>query len=149
MPQAIRIKLISKESLLNGNSNELRLLGIVERDANDGRLGTELIERRESNIDKKKSILERNGRSNDALDIKQQINGNDSLPTSVNRQQEPGIIRYVSDGIESTIQYLSNNLSNTSTLYCGDKVRHVFFYLSCSCYLIMNDTSHAFSEEIL
>ena len=50
MPQAIRIKLISKESLLNGGSNELRLLGIVERDANDGRLGTELIEERELNI---------------------------------------------------------------------------------------------------
>ncbi|CAF0873866.1 unnamed protein product [Adineta ricciae] len=103
MPQAIRIKLISKESLLNGNSNELRLLGIVERDANDGR-------------------LERNGRSNDALDMKQQINGNDALTAPINRQQEPGIIRYVSDGIECTIQYLSSNLSNTSTLYCGDKV---------------------------
>jgi hypothetical protein len=53
----------------------------------------------------------------------QQTNGNDPVTTPVNRQQEPGIIRYVSDGIESTIQYLSTNLSNTSALYCGDKVR--------------------------
>jgi len=66
--------------------------------------------------------LERNGRSNELSETKQQTNGSDSTSTPVNRQQEPGVIRYVYDGIESTIQYLSANLSNTSALYCGDKV---------------------------
>ncbi len=66
--------------------------------------------------------LERNGRSNEQSETKQQTNGSDSPLISTNRQQEPGVIRYVYDGIESTIQYSSPNLSNTSALYCGDKV---------------------------
>jgi hypothetical protein len=81
------------------NGNEIRLVGIVERDAND----------------------ERNGRSNEQSETKQ-TNGSDSPLISTNRQHEPGVIRYVYDGIESTIQYTSANLSNTSALYCGDKV---------------------------
>ncbi|CAF1266558.1 unnamed protein product [Adineta steineri] len=101
--QAIRIKLISKDNLMNGNGNELRLTGIVERDANDNR-------------------AERNGRSNEMSDAKQQTNSNEPVTTPVHRQQEPGIIRYISDEIESTVQYVSTNLSNTPTLYCGDKV---------------------------
>jgi cold shock CspA family protein len=101
LPQAIRIKLISKDSLVNGS--EIRIIGIVERDANDER-------------------SERNGRSNEQSETKQQTNGSDSPLISTNRQQEPGVIRYVYDGIESTIQYSSPNLSNTSALYCGDKV---------------------------
>ena len=64
--------------------------------------------------------LERNGRSNDLSETKQQTNGGDS--TATHRQAEPGVIRYVYNGIESTIQYSSGNLSNTSALYCGDKV---------------------------
>jgi len=80
--QAIRIKLISKDSLINGRQAEIRLVGIVERDVNE------------------------NGDNN----------GNDS-----------GLIRYVYDGIESTIPYFSTNLSNTSTLYCGDKVEFSLF----------------------
>jgi hypothetical protein len=39
------------------------------------------------------------------------------------QHQEPGIIRFICDGIESTIQFLPANISNTSALYCGDKVR--------------------------
>jgi len=35
-------------------------------------------------------------------------------------QQESGVIRYIYDGIESTIEFLS---TNNSTLYCGDKVK--------------------------
>jgi len=35
-------------------------------------------------------------------------------------QQESGVIRYIYDGIESTIEFL---LTNNSTLYCGDKVK--------------------------
>ncbi|CAF3951002.1 unnamed protein product [Rotaria sordida] len=103
--EAIRIKLISKDNLLNMNGHELRLMGIVERDANDGR-------------------PERNGRSNDISETKQQqqTNGTDSLSTSSNRQQDQGLIRYIYDGTESTIPYVSTNLSNTSALYCGDKV---------------------------
>lgn len=62
--------------------------------------------------------LERNGRSNEQSEIKQQTNGNDST----NRSSEPGLIRYVYEGAESTIQYLPANLSNTSALFCGDKV---------------------------
>ena len=50
------------------------------------------------------------------------MNGNDSPLISTNRQHELGTIRYVYDGIESTIQYSLANLSNTSTLYYGDKV---------------------------
>ncbi|CAF3428799.1 unnamed protein product [Rotaria socialis] len=103
LPQAIRIKLIAKDSLTNINGHELRLMGIVERDANDAR-------------------LERNGRSNEASETKQ-TNGNDTVSSSINnRQQEPGLIRYVHQSNESTIQYLSTNLSNTSALYYGDKV---------------------------
>ncbi|CAF3989006.1 unnamed protein product [Rotaria sordida] len=103
--EAIRIKLISKDNLLNMNGHESRLMGIVERDANDGR-------------------PERNGRSNDISETKQQqqTNGTDSLSTSSNRQQDQGLIRYIYDGTESTIPYVSTNLSNTSALYCGDKV---------------------------
>ncbi len=109
LPQAIRIKLISKDSLVNGN--EVRLVGFVERDAND----------------------ERNGQSET-----KQMNGNDSPLISTNRQHELGAIRYVYDGIESTIQYSSVNLSNTSALYYGDKVntsprisrdKHIFLIL--------------------
>ena len=62
-------------------------------------------------------IVERD--CNDSSESKQTINGNDS---PIHRQQEPGIIRYIYEGIESTIQYLSTSLSNTSALYCGDKV---------------------------
>ncbi|CAF4758791.1 unnamed protein product, partial [Rotaria magnacalcarata] len=62
LPQAIRIKLITKDSLSNINGHELRLMGIVERDANDVR-------------------LERNGRSNEASETKQ-TNGNDTVSSS-------------------------------------------------------------------
>ena len=58
--------------------------------------------------------LERNGRSNEMSDTKQPMNGS---------EQEPGIIRYVSDGVESTVQYLPTSLTNTPAVYCGDKVR--------------------------
>ncbi|CAF4763274.1 unnamed protein product, partial [Rotaria magnacalcarata] len=51
-----------------------------------------------------------------------QTNGNDTVSSSINRQQEPGLIRYAHQSNESTIQYLSTNLSNTSALYYGDKV---------------------------
>ena len=40
MPQAIRIKLTSKDSLTNGNGNDIRLMGVVERDANEERTGS-------------------------------------------------------------------------------------------------------------
>lgn len=75
---------------MNGNGSEIRLIGVVERDASDDRQS----------------------------ELKQQTNGNDST----NRSSESGLIRYVHDGVESTIQYLSTNLSNTSALFCGDKV---------------------------
>lgn len=92
---------------MNINGHEVRIMGIVERDATEGR-----------------SSLERNSRPNDTSENKQQqTNGNDAISTSANRQQEPGLIRYVYEGNESTIPYLPTNLSNTSALYCGDKVR--------------------------
>lgn len=67
--------------------------------------------------------LERNGRATDGSETKQslQSNGNDS--NSSNRQQDAGLIRYVYDGIELTIAFQPSSLSNTSALYCGDKVR--------------------------
>ena len=122
MSQAIRIKL-SKDNSLNINNHELRLMGVVEYDANCGRIGFK-IENFRFFFSFLNFNLERNHRSNDASEIRQQqTNSNDSLSNSVHRQQEPGIIRYEYDGTESTIQYLSTNLSNTSALYCGDKVR--------------------------
>ena len=87
---------------MNGNGREIRLIGIVERDANE----------------------ERNGRSNEQSEMKQPINGNDSN----NRSSEPGLIRYVYEGVESTIQYTTTNLSNTSALFCGDKVMNSFVW---------------------
>ncbi|CAF3081035.1 unnamed protein product [Rotaria socialis] len=108
LPHAIRIKLLSKDSLLNLiNGRELRLTGIIERDPQDGR-------------------TERTNRGNDARSTTenkiQQTQGNDSISNPTNRQSEPGIIRYVCDGIEATIPFLSTNISNTSALYYGDKV---------------------------
>ena len=63
-------------------------------------------------------IVERDASDERQSELKQQTNGNDSA----NRSSESGLIRYVHDGVESTIQYLSANLSNTSALFCGDKV---------------------------
>lgn len=76
------------------NGYELRLNGIIERDAQEGYL-----------ISDSKS---------------QQTNGNDSITIPINRQPEPGIIRYICDGIDCTIQYVPSNIS---ALYCGDKVK--------------------------
>ncbi|CAF4407626.1 unnamed protein product, partial [Rotaria sp. Silwood2] len=108
LPYAIRIKLLSKDSLLTMiNGREVRIAGIIERDPQDGR-------------------TERNNRGNDGQSTTenkvQQTLNNDSISNSTNRQQELGIIRYICDGIESTIQFPSTNISNTSTLYYGDKV---------------------------
>ncbi|CAF0761612.1 unnamed protein product [Rotaria sordida] len=108
LPHAIRIKLLPKDNLLTMiNGRELRLTGIIERDPQDGR-------------------TERNNRGNDVQSTNenkiQQTHSNDSISNSTNRQQDFGIIRYICDGIESTIQFLSTNISYTSTLYCGDKV---------------------------
>jgi len=85
------------------NGYELRLTGIIERDAQEGQ-----------------SFLENKS---------QQTNGNDLITIPTTRQQELGIIRYICDGIESRIQYLPSNISNTSVLYCGDKVRSKKIYL--------------------
>ncbi|CAF4887635.1 unnamed protein product [Rotaria sp. Silwood1] len=113
LPHAIRIKLLSKDSLLTMiNDRELRLTGIIERDPQDGR------------------IAERNNRGNDVQTITdnkvQQTQNNDSTSNSINRSQDSGIIRYICDGIESTIQFLSTNMNNVSTLYYGDKVEFTF-----------------------
>jgi hypothetical protein len=88
-------------SIINGY--ELRLTGIIERDAQEGH-----------SFPENKS---------------QQTNGNDLITIPITRQQELGIIRYICDGIESRIQYLPSNVSNTSVLYCGDKVRLKEIYL--------------------
>lgn len=91
LAQAIRIKLLSKESLLNGNGVERRLKGTVERDASG------------PNTSESK--------------------GNESNSTSNHRHQETsGLIRYSYDGVESKIPFALNNLSNTSSLFCGDQV---------------------------
>ncbi|CAF5001469.1 unnamed protein product [Rotaria sp. Silwood1] len=113
LPHAIRIKLLSKDSLLTMiNDRELRLTGVIERDPQDGR------------------IAERNNRGNDVQTITdnkvQQTQNNDSTSNSINRSQDSGIIRYICDGIESTIQFLSTNMNNVSTLYYGDKVEFTF-----------------------
>ncbi|CAF0930031.1 unnamed protein product [Rotaria sp. Silwood1] len=113
LPHAIRIKLLSKDSLLTMiNDRELRLTGIIERDPQDGR------------------IAERNNRGNDVQTITdnkvQQTQNNDSTSNSINRSQDSGTIRYICDGIESTIQFLSTNMNNVSTLYYGDKVEFTF-----------------------
>jgi hypothetical protein len=81
------------------NGYELRLNGIIERDVQENNL--QLISETKS----------------------QQINGNDSISIPSNRQQEPGVIRYICNGIESTIQFLPTDINNTSALYYGDKVK--------------------------
>ncbi|CAF0756986.1 unnamed protein product [Adineta steineri] len=97
LPHAIRIKLLSKDNLLSMvNGHELRLTGIVERDPQEGQLNSE--------------------------NKSQQLNGNDSISIPISRQQESGIIRYVWNETKASIQFLSTNISNTSALYCGDKV---------------------------
>ncbi len=40
-----------------------------------------------------------------------------------NRDNRSGLIRYISDGIESTIEFLLTNVNNKTILYHGDKVK--------------------------
>lgn len=79
------------------NSHDFRLTGVVERDPQDGHSITE-------------------------TKSQQQSNGNDSISIPTSRQQEPGLIRYIWDDKEAIIQFSTTNISNTATLYCGDKV---------------------------
>lgn len=43
-----------------------------------------------------------------------------------NRDNKSGLIRYLSDGIEVTIEYLFSSINNTPILYYGDKVDFTF-----------------------
>ena len=92
MAQAIRIKLLSKESVLNGNGIERRLKGTVERDASG------------PNTSESKG------------------NESNSTTSNHRHQETSGLIRYSYDGVESKIPFALNNLSNTSALFCGDQV---------------------------
>ncbi|CAF0830573.1 unnamed protein product [Didymodactylos carnosus] len=111
---AIRIKLHTKEPLKNDTTSELNFVGVVEKDAGDF---------------KPMVSSERNGRTTqDVMTPATPIST--SLPSmplvngdaSSSRQQEPGIISYEQNGKQCTMQFITSGISNTTALYCGDKV---------------------------
>jgi hypothetical protein len=77
---------------------------------------------------------ENNGRSIDGhnhLDMKVQLSSAVNDTTSTHRYVDAGLIRYIVDGFESTIPFLSQYSSNTSALYCGDQVRNDTLNVEC------------------
>ncbi|CAF1160122.1 unnamed protein product [Adineta ricciae] len=97
IPHAIRIKLLTKDNFRSMiNDHEFRVIGVVERDAQENHTSSD--------------------------NKSQQANGNDSITIPSSRQHEPGVIRYLWDDKEATIQFSTTNISGTTALFCGDKV---------------------------
>ena len=82
------------------NDHEFRVTGVVERDAQDNHTSSD--------------------------NKSQQANGNDSITIPTSRQHEPGVIRYLWDDKEVTIQFSATNINGTAALFCGDKVSRIY-----------------------
>ena len=86
------------------NDHEFRIIGVVERDAQDNHTSSD--------------------------NKSQQTNGNDSITIPSSRQHEPGVIHYFWDDKEATIHFSTTNICGATALFCCDTVSRIYGLIS-------------------